>query len=69
MPGGRADATPGGLRTPEAVVTGGLIILGVTEGFFSFDINGNRIIWFALGLAFALPQLRLGRPSDAEPSG
>ena len=61
--------TPGGLRTPEAVVTGGLIILGVTEGFFSFDINGNRIIWFALGLAFALPQLRIGKPSDAAPSG
>jgi hypothetical protein len=41
----------------------------VTEGFFSFDINGNRIIWFALGLAFALPQLRIGKPSDAAPSG
>jgi O-antigen ligase len=60
---------PGGLRSPEAVVVGGLILLGVVEGFFSFDINGNRLLWFALGLAFALPQLRLGSSSTAKANG
>lgn len=50
--------TAAGLRSPEAVVTGGLIILGLSEAFVSFDINSNRMLWFALGLAFALPHLR-----------
>jgi O-antigen ligase len=56
---------PGGLRSPEAVVTGGLIILSLGESFFSFDINGNRTLWFALGLAFALPQMRRVGPAKA----
>jgi O-antigen ligase len=60
---------PGGLRSPEAVVTGGLIILNLGEGFFSFDINGNRTLWFALGLAFALPQLRRVGPAMTGTSG
>jgi O-antigen ligase len=60
---------PGGLRSPEAVVTGGLIILNLGEGFFSFDINGNRTLWFALGLAFALPQLRRVGSATAGVSG
>jgi hypothetical protein len=25
---------------------------------FSFDINGNRLLWFAVGLAAALPGFR-----------
>lgn len=58
--------TPAGLRSPEAVVTGGLILLGLFEAFASFDINGNRMLWFALGLAFALPHLRPGTPANPE---
>jgi O-antigen ligase len=57
---------PGGLRSPEAVVTGGLIILGVGESCFSFDINGNRLLWVAFGLAFALPHLRRGGSATSE---
>jgi O-antigen ligase len=59
---------PGGLKSPEAVVTGGLIILALSEGFFSFDINRNRMLWFALGLAFALPQLRSAGTPKPEPN-
>lgn len=56
---------PGGIRSPEAIVTGGLILIGVIEACFSFDINGNRLLWFAFGLAFALPQLRPGGATNA----
>jgi hypothetical protein len=55
---------PGGTRTPEAIVTGGLIVLFLVEALFSFDINSNRLVFFALGLAVALPDLRVEQAPD-----
>jgi hypothetical protein len=48
-----------GVRGPEAMLTGALLLALVAEAMVSFDINGNRIMWFALGLALALPALRV----------
>jgi O-antigen ligase len=46
-----------GPRSPEAVLTGALIVLFFAESLFSDDINGNRLLWFALGLALAVRRL------------
>jgi O-antigen ligase len=51
-------AAPGGWRTPEVGLSGALIIFAASESMFSFDINGNRLLWFAVGLAAALPGFR-----------
>jgi hypothetical protein len=49
---------PTGIRGPEAIVSGALVVLLVAEAMASFDINGNRLMWFALGLAFAVSRIR-----------
>lgn len=49
---------PGGIDSPEAIVTGGLIVFFLLEALSSFDINQDKPLWFALGLALALPRLR-----------
>jgi O-antigen ligase len=42
----------------EVVGAGSLLILPLTVAFSSFDLNGNRTLWFACGLALAATQLR-----------
>lgn len=58
-----------GVRGPEATLSGALILLLVCEAMVSFDINGNRLMWFALGLAFALARMRTPESLDARVSG
>jgi O-antigen ligase len=53
----RAKA-PGGRGSPEAVIAGALIVMFLIEAMLSFDLNGNRTLFFALGLAFAMPGMR-----------
>ena len=55
---GAPPHAPRACGAPRLIVAGRLIIFGLSEAFVSFDINGNRMLWFALGLAFALPHLR-----------
>jgi O-antigen ligase len=50
-----------GVAAPETLFSGALILLFLSEAMVSFDINGNRGLWFALGLAFALPGLEVPR--------
>jgi O-antigen ligase len=40
----------------ELGLTGALIVFALSESMFSFDLNGDRLLWFALGLAAALPR-------------
>ena len=47
-----------GANGPEVLLSGALLLLFLSEAMVSFDINGNRGMWFALGLAFALRGLR-----------
>jgi O-antigen ligase len=49
-----------GVRAPETLFSGALILLFLAEAMVSFDINSNRGLWFALGVAFALPGLQHG---------
>ena len=42
----------------EVVGAGSLLVLPLTVAFSSFDLNGNRTLWFACGLALAVTQLR-----------
>jgi O-antigen ligase len=46
------------LRT-EAIGAASLMLLPLTVAFASFDLNGNRILWFACGLALASTRLRV----------
>ena len=45
-----------GLRR-EAIAAGSLLVLPLTVSFASFDLNGNRLLWFAAGLALAAARL------------
>ena len=45
--------------TPELLYTGSLLVLLLVESMVSFDINRNRLLWFALGLSFAVSRLRV----------
>jgi O-antigen ligase len=45
--------------TPELLLSGSLFVLLLMEAMVSFDINSNRLLWFALGLAFAVNKLRV----------
>jgi O-antigen ligase len=49
---------PGGPRSPEALFAGSLILLFLVEALFSNNLDGNRPVWFAVGVALALPGLR-----------
>jgi O-antigen ligase len=42
----------------EVIAGGSLIILPLTVALSSFDLNGNRILWFATGLALATARLQ-----------
>jgi O-antigen ligase len=42
----------------EAIGAASLIVLPLTMSFSSFDLNGNRILWFACGLGLAVTRLR-----------
>lgn len=42
----------------EVIGVGGLLLLPLTVAFSSFDLNGNRTLWFACGLALAAARLR-----------
>jgi O-antigen ligase len=44
------------LRT-EVIGAASLLLLPLTMAFASFDLNGNRILWFACGLALASTRL------------
>ena len=48
-------------RTPEAAIVGALLILYGVEALVSFGPNESRPLWFALGLALALPHFRTDR--------
>jgi O-antigen ligase len=50
-------AKRGGCRL-EVVGAASLLVLPLTVAFSSFDLNGNRTLWFACGLALAAAQLR-----------
>jgi O-antigen ligase len=50
------------LRT-EAIGAASLLLLPLAMAFASFDLNGNRILWFACGLALASTRLVEGTPS------
>ena len=52
---------PLGRSATELGLTGALIVFALTESMFSFDLNGNRLLWFAFGLAAALPRFSLER--------
>jgi len=47
-----------GALSPEATLAGALLVLTLVEAFVSFDLNENRLMWFSLGLALAIPRLR-----------
>jgi O-antigen ligase len=57
----RALLRPALRGTPEAAVCGALLILFAVESLVSFGPNEARPLWFALGLALALPNLRTDR--------
>jgi O-antigen ligase len=42
----------------EVVGAASLLVLPLTVAFASFDLNGNRILWFTCGLALAVTRLR-----------
>jgi O-antigen ligase len=42
----------------ELGLTGALIVFALSESMFSFDLNGDRLLWFSFGLAAALPRFR-----------
>jgi O-antigen ligase len=64
--------TPGGAGSGPGIFAGALLIFGLMEAQFSFDIISNRVLWFALGMAFATATLRatgqLARSSRSEPA-
>jgi O-antigen ligase len=45
--------------TPEVLYSGSILVLLLSEAMVSFDINSNRLLWFALGLSFAVARLRV----------
>jgi hypothetical protein len=59
-----------GRASPEAVFASALWVAMVGEAMFSTSFTTNRVLWFALGLAFAVPQLvvanRGGRGASAQ---
>jgi O-antigen ligase len=44
----------------EALVAGALILVYLVDAQVSLSVNENKLLWFALGLALALPRLRAG---------
>jgi O-antigen ligase len=50
-----------GRSAHELGLTGALIVFAFTESMVSFDLNGNRLLWFAFGLAAALPRFSAER--------
>jgi O-antigen ligase len=42
----------------EVIGASGLIVLPLAMSLSSFDLNGNRVLWFACGLALAVTRLR-----------
>ncbi len=50
-----------GPLSPEATLAGALLVFTLTEAFVSFDLNENRLLWFSLGLALAIPRLQPDR--------
>jgi len=57
-------------RTPEFGVAGALTLLALVESMFSFDLNSNRLLWFAIGLLAALARFGTGAvpvPARASP--
>jgi O-Antigen ligase len=59
---GIAVTLRGAARSPtvrgEVIGAGSLLLLPLTVAFSSFDLNGNRTLWFACGLALATARLR-----------
>lgn len=53
---------PGGRLGPEALLVGALLVLVLVEASVSLELNQGRELWFSLGLALALPALRLTGP-------
>jgi O-antigen ligase len=52
-----APRGPGGATSPEAVLAVTFLILNVAESMFSDTFTQNRVFWFALGLALAVPKI------------
>jgi O-antigen ligase len=42
----------------EAIGAASLVVLPLTVAFASFDLNGNRVLWWACGFALAVTRLR-----------
>ena len=59
---------PGG-HSPESAICGALILLGLVQALITNGPNDSRPLWFVLGLALALPQLRRPEEPPAPASG
>ena len=61
-----------GPLSPEAILAGGLLIVLVSDSMVSQTFTQFRELWFAMGLALAVPFIGAREPSEegeAEPSG
>jgi len=56
--------TPGGPRSAEALFAGSLIVLLLGEAQFSNNLDGNRPVWFAFGLALAIGRFHAASPDS-----
>jgi O-antigen ligase len=55
-----------GRTSPEAVFAATLLVVMVGEAMFSTSFTQNRLMWFALGLAFAVPRIPPTRAARSE---
>jgi O-antigen ligase/polysaccharide polymerase Wzy-like membrane protein len=53
--------------SPESILTGGLLIVLVTDAMVSQTFTQFRELWFALGLALAVPHIGAGAARAREP--
>ena len=54
-----------GPLSPEAILTGGLLIVLVADAMVSQTFTQFRELWFAMGLALAIPLIGAREPDDA----
>jgi peptidoglycan/LPS O-acetylase OafA/YrhL len=56
-----------GPLSPEAILAGGLLIVLVADSMVSQTFTQFRELWFAMGLALALPFIGAREPGEREP--
>jgi O-antigen ligase len=57
-----------GPRSPESILVGGLLVVLLFDAMVSQSFTQFRELWFAMGLALALPHIRTGEPDRADPA-